>query len=292
MKLICILVIALSVCSIEAQDRPASNYQPSNELQEIVGSTDTSGMRQRLRKVHKLSKNLQKEEIDYLWTFLNKKHSDDQLDVNSLNPIKNDVAIVLLDQLDLPLNYADKMMGMFNAKENDGKFRHDIVWRDYCIQFLGQWLGVCHIEENRTEVIDFLYKTMDSNKGTSIPGSALIALNLNKNRLTPDQIKLLAEKATEVASTPSYGELARMSAFHIAAENSRDLSKTRVELIRALKSCITTPNSACLKMSAIAALGTIGEVDKDIQAIVNKYTKSRDVRLRKAAYGAKKKLKL
>jgi len=285
-------ILLLFATMVFAQEEVKDVFKPSDDLKQIVGLTERYGMTPRLKKVHKLSKMLSEEEISYLWDFLNKKHTNDPLDEHSLNPIKNDVAVALLEQEAIVEEYGSKMMEMFNAKDKSGAFRHDIVWRDYCIQFLGQWFAVCFNEGEKLKVIDFIYGSIDSNKGTSIPGSALIAINLNKSQLTAEQKLRLLKTAINVASKPEYGELARMSAFHIAAEHSTRFKSTQPEVIKMLKSCINSKCGACLKMSAIAALGTVGVVDDEVEAIIVKYCKSYDIRLRKAAYGAKKKLKL
>ncbi len=273
-----------------AKEEVKKVFQPSENLKQIVGLTGSYELAPRVKRVHKLSKILSENEINYLWDFLNKKHSDDPLDQKSLNLIKNDVAVVLLNQSSTLEEYGVKMIEMFSTKDINGTFRHDNVWRDYCIHFLGHWVGDSLDETEREKAIDFLYESIDSNKGTSIPESALITINLSKVGLV-QKLRLL-RKAIEVASEPEYGELARMSAFHIAAEHSTRFRSDRPKVIKVLKSCINGNCSVCLKTSAIVALGTAGFVDDEVEDIISKHCKSFDIRLRKAAYGAKKKLKL
>jgi len=81
-----------------AKEEVKKVFQPSENLKQIVGLTGSYELAPRVKRVHKLSKILSENEINYLWDFLNKKHSDDPLDQKSLNLIKNDVAVVLLNQ--------------------------------------------------------------------------------------------------------------------------------------------------------------------------------------------------
>lgn len=273
-----------------AQEKVEQAFKPSEGLKQIVGLTQNYAVTARLKKVHKLSESLNKGEVKYLWDFLNKKHSDDPLKQRFVNQIKNDVAVVLLKQKTTLDEYGTKMMEMFSAKDKSGTFRHDIVWRDHCIHFLGHWAGDNLDEKEKTKVLDFIYGSIDSNKGTPIPSSALTVINLNKNGLI-QKLRLLNE-AIKVASKPEYGESARISALQIAAEHSIRFRSNKGEVIKVLKSCIKGECSTCLKVSAISALGTAGFVDNEVETIIANHCRSYDIRLRKAAYETKKKLKL
>lgn len=290
--MIMVLLLLVTTVGFSQEEMKKEKFVPSDHLKQITGLTESYGMTPRLKRVHKLSKMLSEDEISYLWDFLNKKHTDDPLDESALNPIKNDVAVALLEQEVVIEEFGAKMMAMFSAKDNDGAFRHDMVWRDYCIQFLGQWYGVCFDESEKVKVLEFIYSSIDSHKGTSIPGSALIAVNLNAERLNAVQRLKLGKKALEVSEKPEYGNLARMSAFHIAAAHCRSSKELRKKLLKALKGSVVKGSSTCVRMAALAAIGTLGVVDEEVKKLIDNYCRSYDIRLRKAAYGARKKLNI
>ena len=116
----------------------------------------------------------------------------------------------------------------------------------------------------------------------SIAGTALIALFKNAG----DQFiprKNVASKALEMCEDARYGELAKITALQICAK----LNETRA--LPAARKIAASEAIAPLRMSAIAAIGTLGDLSD--KSMLEKYASSPDVRLRKSAQGALKKLK-
>jgi len=74
---------------------------------------------------------LSKQEIDALFSFLHKKAENDFLSLMQLNALKNNVVLLLMNQR-YPNKTADHLMCLYYDKS------YDDVWREYCVQFIGQ----------------------------------------------------------------------------------------------------------------------------------------------------------
>ena len=235
----------------------------------ILGQNEKKDYFTRIKTVHKLAKNLSQPEINTLYLFLNRKNNEDSLKPEEFDALKNEVSMAIMGQEKKPLNYANNLMAMY------ADIAHDVVWRDYCIQHLCQWYSQADAAE-RPLIANTLWNATEK-KQLSIAGTALIALSNNTGG--PNISKQdVADKAYELCVDPQCGELAKTTALQICAK-LRDKRALPVA-----KQIAESGARVPLRMSAIAAVGTLG--DASDKPILEKYASSTDVRLRKSAESA------
>ena len=245
---------------------------PSPGLTTILGN-DEPAYPARLAAVKALSKSLSKEEIAVLYGFLERKSGEDKSLPGELNALKNDVVNVLKMQKVMPLDLAGHLISMY------GDHSHDEVWRDYCIQHLGDIYTEISDEGDKEKAFHALWAALDERQG-SIPGTGLIALfNLcGQKGFEKDRI---STKALEMVSASDYGEPAKITALQICAKLGE---KAVLPDARKLAASGAVP----IRMSAMACLGTLG--DKSDLELLKASGGSADVRLRTASQAAIKKL--
>ena len=242
-------------------------------LSTVMGNGPENNYFIRLKAVHSLGKNLSQDEINALYVLLNRKKGEDKLRLAQLNAVKNDIVNVLKSQHPLPTDLANNLMAMYHDKS------HDEVWRDYCIQHLGSIYPKLRREE-RQSAKACLWSAVDET-GSSIGGTALIALTHHLIESDAER-HVVGKKALALAEDPQCGELAKITALQICARLGE---KKALPLAREIA---TSRKSVPLRMSAIAAVGTLGsESDREM---LEKYAASTDVRLRKSAQSALKRL--
>jgi hypothetical protein len=113
-------------------------------------------------------------------------------------------------------------------------------------------------------------------------GTALIALSSLVNEPDIDRAEV-ARKACAVALDPDAANAARISAFGVCGRLGCR------ECLPAARRLADQPGSASLRMSCIAAIGTLG-ASSDLP-LLERCRKSRDIRLRTAAKSAIERLR-
>jgi len=243
-------------------------------LHVVFGISENKDYMTRIKAVHQLGKNLSDQEIKALYVLLNRPDNEDNLQPSEVHAIKNDVSVAIMGQQKKPADYANNLMAMYYDKS------HDNVWRDYCIQHLGKWYSKADVAE-KPLIAATLWKALEEND-ISIAGTALIALSNNTGG-QDIQKKTVANKALELCEDTRCGELAKITALQICAE----LNEKRV--LPTARKIAESGASIPLRMSAIAAVGTLG--DSSDRPMLEKYASSADVRLRKSAQSALGRLK-
>jgi len=244
---------------------------PEN-LSNIFGNSGNTPYVQRIKYVHVLGRDLPKDQINAIYKFLHKKLNDDTLPSLEFNAIKNELTIVLMQQRVYPEDLAKNLIEMYYNKS------FDKCWRDYCVQFLGQWLPKIHSDTERQKTVKLFFDALDEKDG--IAGTSLIAMSrltdyqgLEKDRVSGEAIKLASDKNS--------ADIVKTSALQVAANlKNKDIVPIARDILKNSK-------NIPLKMSAMAALGTIG-LDPEDRAMIEKYRSSTDVRLRTAAKSALK----
>jgi hypothetical protein len=242
-------------------------------LATVLGAAEAS-YPVRITAVKGLGKSLSAEEITALYDFLNRKAGEDKARPGELNAIKNDVVNALKMQQAVPRELAGRLVAMYNDRT------HDEVWRDYCIQHLGDFYTQIEDEEGRERARRAIWSSVNERQG-SIPGTGLIALfnvcgqkGFEKDRITA--------KALELVRSPEYGEPAKITALQICAK----LGEMAV-LPYARK--LAASGEVPVRMSAMACLGMLG--DKSDLELLKKSEISTDIRLRTVAQAAISRLK-
>lgn len=174
----------------------------------------------------------------------------------------------------------DKLVSHLIAMYKD--MAHDLVWRNYCVQFMGRIYQGSTMQEKEQ-----LKKTLQAVLIDPIPMLAvtgMVAMELNKDCLEIDK-EFLHSRAFELLQKdiPTY---TKVTLIQICGMNRIKPNQVRPILHDILKNSKETQ----LKVSAIAALGEYG--NRNDLDIIELYLKSSDVRLKAAAAAANKKLKI
>ena len=245
---------------------------PEN-LSNIFGYSGNTPYVQRIKYVHALGRDLPKDQIDAIYKFLHRKLNEDTLPSLEFNAIKNELTIVLMQQRVYPEDLTKNLIEMYYDKS------FDKCWRDYCVQFLGQWFPKIHSDTERQRTVKLFYDALEEKDG--IAGTSLIAMSrltdyqgLEKERVSGEAVKLASDKDS--------ADIVKTSALQVAANLK---NKDIVPIARGI---LKNSKNIPLKMSAMAALGTMG-LDSEDRAVIEKYRSSTDVRLRTAAKSALKK---
>ena len=264
--------ILITVLAVNLAGSAARAVEPPG-LVTLLGAAEDS-FPSRVAAIRALGKSLSGDEINALYGFLNRKAGEDKARQGELNALKNDVVNALKMQKTAPADLPARLMAMYGDRS------HDEVWRDYCIQHLGDVYPGIGAPAVRVETRRVLWSASDERKG-SIPGTALIALSnqLGQEGFEKDRI---AAKALEMVREPSYGEPAKITALQICAK----LGETAV-LPDARK--LAAVGAVPIRMSAMACLGMLG--DKSDLELLKQSEFSTDIRLRTAAQVAISRLK-
>jgi len=247
---------------------------PDN-LRLIVGLTEEKRHLPRVRAVQRLASALSPQETTALLWFLHRKAAEDPLPPDKLNHIKNDILNLLLRPQNKPGDLGLHLVAMYRDKA------HDPMWRDYCIQFLGQLHARAGGAAQRKAMAEALWEAARDASGPTA-GTALIALAGGIGAPGVDKGDVAA-RALAIASDEQAADPARITALQICAKlGSRKALGVARRLARSAE-------DACLRMSALAALGALGDAsDADL---LTECAKSPDVRLRRAAQASLDKIR-
>jgi hypothetical protein len=260
-----VLAAALAGSAAQAVESPG--------LATLLGAAEDS-FPARVAAIRALGKSLSGDEINALYGFLNRKAGEDKAQPGELNALKNDVANALKMQKTMPADLPARLMAMFGDRS------HDEVWRDYCIQHLGDVYPSIADTAVRAQVRRVLWSAADERKG-SIPGTALIALSNQVGQEGFGKARIAA-KALEMVREPSCGEPARITALQICANLGE-----RAVLPDARR--LAADGSTPIRVSAIACVGTLGDAS-DLEWL-RKDESASDIRLKTAARAAMGKLR-
>lgn len=241
----------------------------SRRLSVLMGDGDRKDYIARIQETRRLQGPLSEGETQSLYSLLDRKDGQDALKPAQLNALKNDVVNVLRTQPEVPRLLAHNLMAMYHDP------LHDNVWRDYCVQHLGGLYERVGDPAQKRAVEALLWRATEETK-LGIAGTALLALSHN----TKDGVDAgrVAARARSLCEDPQCGELAKITALQVCAR-----LKDR-GVLPAARSIAGSTANVPLRMSAIAALGALG--DATDRAMVEQYAKSTDIRLRKSAQAA------
>ena len=223
----------------------------------------------RAKAIQLLSRNLTEDDCRIIYLFLHQKKTKHALKPIEFNSLKNDLVIVLMRQNKRPENLVAELVTMYYDTENDE------IWRDYCVQFMGRFYPMATLQEKKL-LSDTLQEAL-LNKTGGIAGTAMIALNSNYDDIGINK-NILKENAFRISNDQKYPNYIRVTAIQVSAE----LGDIRV--LEVIRREIAYSKNIQLKMSAIAALGKLG--DPDDKNLLASYALSSDIRLRTSALNA------
>ena len=256
---------------------PQSRKLPSVEMpfsvSRIAGLDKDRSYGSRIYDAGQLGRNLSGKEVTALLYFLHKKASDDVLPLLEFGAIKNDVATALMNQERHCAEFAPHLIAMYYDKSFDD------VWRDYCVQFLGQCYGKIDPPGERRIVRTLFNDALKDSAG--IPGASLIAMSgladnpeFDRNKIAGAAFALCIDSKTD--------DMIKTTALQVCAKFKKR------EILPVARDIIRTSKNVPLKMSAIAAVGAIG--DSSDQDTLRSFVKSSDVRMRTASKAALRKM--
>jgi hypothetical protein len=205
--------------------------------------------------VRALGTRLGRAEIEALCDYLRGHEID--ADGPMRGVLKNDVILALKSQQPPPEQLAGVLLGMFHDREQDP------VIRNYALQHLATWYEQC---DQKAQVLEALWAGTTS-PDASIAGTALIGLSrLFQGQAGPGPASSqpvpaidpgrLATAASTLAQDPKGSDAARVTALQVCAQlGMREVLPAAVELAQ---SAASVP----LRMSALAAVGTLGGPDQ------------------------------
>jgi hypothetical protein len=268
-------MLLLLVAVVRGQASAPAAPQPSRTVAVVLGAAgDPLDFKSRLRAAQALERELSHADIEALYAFMDRRPGADPLPASRATVIKNDVANAMLNQATAPREFALRLVAMFADRT------HDTLWRDFCAQFMGRWYARSGGAE-RARIRDALWQAT-TETDTQIAGTALIALRDNLGQGDIDRERL-ARRAYDLAADATTGEPVRVTALQVCAGlgHAPTLGLARDVVNQAA-------NGACLRMSALAAIGTLGDAS-DLPRL-DALARSADVRLRNAAIAARARL--
>jgi hypothetical protein len=267
-------LIAVCTCTVFAQ-QDAPKPLPAR-CRAVVESKAKGGIRSRLAAVRALrDQTLIAAEVDALWAFFDETPEQASLPMRDLNHLRNDVLHTLVYHRPVLLDVPERLIATYRDQTQDR------AWRDYCIQFLGQFYARAS-EDSKGDIREVLFEVAGK-PGVPTAGTALIALTDNLASPEIDRETVVAA-AVAIARESEASAGARMTAFQICA---RLVVREALPHARQAASGETT-KSVTVRMSAVAALGTLG--DESDRELLTKLSRSRDTRIRRAAIGGLRRL--
>ena len=241
-------------------------------LYPVLGIQSRESYVSRRRLLESLGDALSANEIRALYMFLHAAPEQVGLSRSDYNGVGDVLLLKIEDQKILPEDYSDHLVFMFLDETRDK------TWRDYCLQHLGTVYR--RMPEEKRPIIKQTY--LDAlEPGSIYAGTALISMRRSAGE--PDlPPAFIVEKAFEVASSGSYDDAERLTGLHVAAEFNHP------EAVKLAREIVSSQHSASFRSAALAVIGSHGE-QSDL-ALLERYVKSSDIRIRTAANAAMQKL--
>lgn len=238
----------------------------------VVGRTGNGDYGARVLAVRALDPDVIRSDRRALYDWLAANADPGKLPPPTLNALKNEVAGAL-SRLDPPLSdFTDELAAIYDDTSLDP------VWRDYCIQFLGSLCAHTADAATRARIRATLWQaTSDTQEATA--GTALIALSRNADTEGFSRSEI-GRRALEVCRS-QVRSAAKATALQVAA-----LMGEQGGLPLAREWARSGPVN--LRMSALAALGTLGGPDD--RALLAECAAESDTRVRTAAAAALRRL--
>jgi HEAT repeat protein len=187
-----------------------------------------------------------------------------------INSIKNDVLDRLLRQKQLPEGLGLQMAEMASNPINDP------VWRDYSIQFMGQFYerfttesggqksedgGQKAEEINQQSAIAIrqsLFSALDERSET-LAGTALIGLELLSRTNEEFDRKLIVKKTVEIAADEAASPSCRLTALRLASLAGKEQgAEGMARIVDTTRRLAQTGETVLLRSAAIVTLGEVG----------------------------------
>ena len=239
-------------------------------IKSIIARSKEVHFQTRLAAVHALKNDLNQKELDAIYEFLQDNEIPEGISRAHVRALKNDILTVLRHQTAPP---ADLVPLMFRLHKDSDQ---DIVVRDYALQHLSAAYEKAP-EEQKKQIQKALWAALEENQ-SSIAGTSLLALDRLSRTNADFEMQKFNQAALKLANDPTSGELARITALQVCARNQlKEVLPLAFELAQ-------NGPSAPLRISAIAALGELGEARH--KRLLQQLAQDQNQRLRPAAQSA------
>jgi hypothetical protein len=252
-----------------------SPVPPANVPESIRPIMDSfATFTERVKAVHALNAELTAEEAQAFHAYLLMPAQSGPETRQEENWLRNVMMDKLAEQPNAPTNFARVLVSIFQDKEQD------VVMRDYAVQHMTPIYERTTAEE-KTLLRQTLWQAVEET-GSSIAGTALLALG----DLAQDQPEIeknkLAEAALKMAGDQQCGELSRVTAVQVCGRmGMSEAAPVALELAQ-------NAGSIPLQIAAIAALGDMG--DQQARAYLQQINADSEPRLKPAIETALKKM--
>ncbi|MPN01967.1 hypothetical protein SDC9_149180 [bioreactor metagenome] len=242
-------------------------------LQVVIGQTSEKRYYSRAKSLEKIRPDLNEYEITAIYNFLDSTGPVDNLNQLEFNSLKNDLVIILLRQK----HSIDKLVTSLIRMSEDAK--HDIVWRCYCVQFIGRVFPDASLTEQKK--LEETLKDILQAENPAMIGTALIAINSNFD-ICSIPSPFLMEKIDGYLKNDAFPAYVKVTILQIAAQRQSPMA------LLFARECLQTAADVQLQMSAMAAMGMLGN-RADIPPLAS-FKENTDIRLRIASTAAIEKI--
>ena len=229
---------------------------------------------ERATQIARIGDKLSQTDVDAIHEFLEHKDSGELAPLKFCS-LKNDLVLCLMRQTKPDDRLVPHLIAMYKDTSND------IVWRNYCVQFMGRIYRNAPSYEK--ELLNETLRDVlnDSNPMLAVTGMVAVALNGDAMETARKYVHARAFELLK-KDIPLY---VMVTLIQICGMNS-----VRPEEVRPiLRVILQKSKNIQLKVAAIAALGEYG-YSSDLETIAP-YLGSSDIRLKAAAATADKKIK-
>ena len=223
---------------------------PSASCQLIAGLTPDRDYQHRLAAIHALNNRLPAADVACLMAYLADPATAKPGNLWDLG-LKNDTLAVLLRQERLPEGMGSMLVNIVSNRTQD------LTWRDYALQVVPAYAGrTPGRADSENQALRTVLDAALSAHGTVLPGTALIAMSRLSGADGLYDTNAVAKQAHQILDQSAPGDPARITAIQILAQT--DVSAAR-DVARSIAKDEGRP--VLERMSAIAALGCVGQAE-------------------------------
>jgi len=280
-----------SVKSVSSVDKKYSEDDLSDPVKALLGlDGKVRNYSELIKEIGVLKTDLSAADVAALRDLLNFPNDQfpEKMRPIEINAVKNDVLDKLLRQTELSEGLGIQMAEMASDPSNDP------VWRDYSIQFMGQFydrftteytedtegessensvsssdssaqalateeVGGKKISTEASAIHDAMFQALEERSET-LAGTSLIGLELLSRTNEEFDRELIVEKTVEIAADESASPSSRLTALRLAAGLTTENTEN-TEAIHVARSLAQTGETFLLRSAAIVTLGEIGTAD-------------------------------
>ena len=238
------------LASTSSNNQPTTNNLLSAGTALIAGLTPDRDYQHRLAAIRSLNNRLPAADVACLMAYLADPATAKPGNLWDLG-LKNDTLAVLLRQERLPEGMGSMLVNIVSNRTQD------LTWRDYALQVVPAYAGrTPGRADTENQALRTVLDAALTERGTVLPGTALIAMSRLSGTDGLYDTNTVARQAHQILDQSAPGDPARITAIQILAQT--DVSAAR-DIARGIAKDESRP--VLERMSAIAALGRVGQAE-------------------------------